>query len=118
MEQAVRAVILALLLSGCSTFSLRPSHFPERVTAPTPEEIEEQKICDKMDNKQIAWTGTSIAFGVLAGAGGLTTAVFDDKTPRWAIGSVSLLLAVGMAVTSYVSKVETKRYSDRCTQGK
>lgn len=97
---------------------MRTMHPMMKVTAetvPIPPVTYTAQQCISLDNKQIGWTATAAAFGVLSGGSGLTTAFFSDSTPRYITGSISVLMAVGIVVSGYLSKAYGKEYADNCT---
>src|SRR6185369_13816949 len=95
------AATALLLLSGCAALSLRPvqrDHALRKAEITARLGVDSLAIdatlaadreeCDALDNKVTAWTGVSIAGGILAGGGGVTTLLTEDGVARAVVGGV------------------------------
>lgn len=103
------------VMSGCH---LQPRFRPGlKLTAPRfqppPATWEE---CKSYDRSVVGWTATGVVLGVLGGGSGVTTAFFDDKTPKYITGTISVVFGAMTALSSYMATAASKRYTDRCTQ--
>jgi hypothetical protein len=120
------AFLSFFLLASCS-ISLRPvqkDHALRRVEIIQKLDVDPVRLdstlaadkteCDALDGKVTAWTGVSIASGVLAGGGGLTSILTDDSVARYVVGGVGLAVAVVTAVSSYLSTSYASKYSRTC----
>jgi len=56
-----------------------------------------------------------VVLGVLGGGSGVTTAFFDDSTPRYVTGSISIVFGAMGALSGYLSSHYSKKYANRCT---
>lgn len=77
--------------------------------------LEEEKVCNSLDAKTTGWTATAVVAGVLGGGAGITTTVLDDKTPRWAVGSVTVTLSAVSALSIFLSTHFGQRYAQKCS---
>ena len=71
--------------------------------------------CTGIDKRVVGWTATGVVLGVLGGGAGVTTAFFDDTTPRYVTGTISVVFGAMTALASYLSVASSKKYADRCT---
>lgn len=106
----MRALLLVLLLSACH---LQPSYTGLRAVAPPTVLTREE--CAVVDRNQLGWSVSAILFGVLGGGGGGVTALVPDNTPKYVVGSVSLVLGVFTGLSSFLATFYTKQYADNCT---
>ena len=107
------AVLCCLLLAaGCH---LQPRSRPGLMAPrfqPPPATWEE---CTGIDKRVVGWTATGVVLGVLGGGSGVTTAFFDESTPRYVTGTISVVFGATAALAGYLSSVNSKKYADRCT---
>lgn len=105
----MKVLALALLLPACSL------QWTRRVGAPLTSTADEMQRCASLDSKQLGWNVASITLGGLAGGSGLTTlAVPDNKTLVYAMGSVSVVVTVGAAVSAYLASHYTQQFCRQC----
>lgn len=103
--------LFLVLLAGCH---LQPPPRYRSTTSFTPPPATWEE-CKRLDRDVVGWTASGVVFGVLGGGSGITTAFFDDKTPRYVTGGVSVTLGAVTALASYLATVSAKKYADRCT---
>lgn len=108
-------LVLLVVLGGCHLqprtrhvreFGLEEYHPPPATWAE----------CSKYDRDVVGWTATGVVLGVLGGGSGVTTAFFDQNTPRYITGSISVTFGALTALASYLGSTASKKYADRCTQ--
>lgn len=120
------AIAVALALSGCAGFSLRPV---QRNHALRLAEVRErlgtddarlaamlastQAECDALDAKVTGWTATTVVAGVLGGGSGVTS-IFTESTSRYVVGGVGVGLAAVSALSAYLSVHYAQGYARRC----
>lgn len=124
----MRAVAVALLLlAGCGGLSLRPvnpNHVQRKAEVTGRLGIDEPNLnqvlqadqveCDRLDNRVLGWTATSIVLGVAGGGSGVT-AMFTESTPRYVTGGIGVGMAALTALSAYMSTQYAQRYARRCT---
>lgn len=122
----MRLLILALLLSGCNTITLRPrqrDHVQRLLEVQGRLGVDSlrlnsmladtQEQCNALDTKVTALTATSISLGIAGGGSGVAT-LFAPTTSRYITGGISLGVAMVTAGTSYASTHEAQRYAREC----
>lgn len=102
--------IIVLLLAGCH---LQPRTFGLRGTAPAVTYTREE--CAVLDRNQLGWSVSAVIFGVLGGGSGGLTAVVPDDTPKYVVGSLSLVFGIFAGVSTLLAPAYAKRYADGCT---
>lgn len=112
------AVALLVLLGGCrhlqprTCLTRRPANMTLSFVPPPATWAE----CTGYDKRVVGWTATGVVLGVLGGGSGVTTAFFDQNTPRYITGSISVVFGAMTALSSYMATAASKKYADRCTQ--
>ena len=113
MKLALALLLLFLLLAGCHLQPrVRPGLMAPRFQPP-PATWEE---CTSIDKRVVGWTATGVVLGVLGGSSGVTTAFFDESTPRYITGTISVVFGATAALAGYLSSVNSKKYTDRCVE--
>lgn len=107
---------LFLLLAGCHLQpSVRPAPRPEYLKytfQPPPATWEE---CVARNRAAVGWTATGVVLGVLGGSSGVSASFFNDNTPRYVTGAISLGLGALTALAGFMASYSAKAYAERCT---
>lgn len=108
----MRAVILALFLSGCMT--LRPAPRLHRFAALASMSDDE---CKAVDRKYVGWTvGAAVLGAASSGGAGVAGLVKSQPTSEILAGSAAGIGALGVAA-GYLASFYAARYTNRCTTG-
>jgi hypothetical protein len=107
MELPKGPMVLLLLLpflGGCLRLQPKPT---------TALEVD----CAALDNAHVGWTAASMAALGLSGAGGVTTAAWDNQTGRIAVGSTSAVLTAIGGVFLWVGNYYSQQYTSAVSNG-
>lgn len=101
----MKRAVLLLFLSSCSL----QWHNITKLDV-----VAQQRYCERLDVKQMAWGISSLALSGVSGVTGLAGSVVDDRSGSLALGSGALFFAVGSAVAAYLSSYYVQLFCRQC----
>lgn len=115
----MKAVALALLLSGCGVFSLAPPERPRAAVGSSALEAVETataKNCARLNDEHLGWAVTGIVTGALAGGSGLAS-ILTGTASRYVTAGLGVGLSISAGTSALLSSLYAARYSQECAQG-
>jgi len=101
-------ILFSFFLASCSLQGVRASSIDQTLT--------DKDECEQIDTMYKMWGGLAAGFGVLSGAGGVSTIAVDSKNGQLGIGITSLVCGAGSAVCVWLQSSYAEDYLKDCVE--